>query len=535
MNTNNKRIVVSGAILVALIMIGLAYIYINESSPDSYKNLIIGRSNDAIGLDPAITTDAESFEVAVNIYETLVKTDKSSQMILPGLAESWKISEDGLKWTFKIRDDVTFHDGTKLNAKAVAFNFHRWMNEDSPYHTGQFTYWSHSFNGFPGIVRSVTALSDTTLEIVLNEPYAPFLSVLSMTAFSIASPEAIMTYNENLKRHPVGTGPFIFVDWIEGESIRLEKNTRYWDNQAKVDGLEFRTIQPYEDKLKLLESGAIHIVNNLSPLEVASIEKIEGLDLYYRPFFNIGYLALNNMKEPFNKTEVREAISLLIDKDRMMDKELDAFSRPAHSFLPPLLLGYHEGVKSVDYDLEKAKTLLAEAGLPNGFDTTIWVMDRQRNYFSNPRGMATYIQEQLAPAGINVEVKIFKWDDYKERIKEGVHEMALVGWNGDFVDPDNFLYTMFSSENMKEGLVLNYSFYKNERVDFLLTQARRSTDVEFRKSIYRELQEIIEAEVASIPLVHTMTAIGTRKSVVGFNTQITGIEELKEVDLIIEE
>lgn len=535
LNKNSKQKIMIGIAVLMLIAIGLSYVFIKQSTPASYKKLVIGRSNDAISLDPAITTDAESFEVAVNIYETLVKTDKESQTILPGLAESWKMSENGLKWTFRIRDNVTFHDGSELNAKAVAFNFHRWMNEDSPYHTGRFTYWSHSFNGFPGIVRSVTALSDMTLEIVLNEPYAPFLSVVSMTAFGIASPDAIMTYNENLKRHPVGTGPFVFSEWIDGKTILLEKNTRYWDSKAKVDAIEFRTIHPDEDKLKLLASGEIHIATSLSPQEVVLIEQIETLDLYYRPFLNIGYLALNNRIEPYDKIEVREAIGLLIDKNKMMDKELDALSRPAHSFLPPLILGYHEGIKSIEYNLEKAKDLLVQAGYPDGFDTIIWVMDGQRNYFSNPRAMASYIQAQLAPAGINVEVKVFKWDAYIERIKEGDHEMALVGWNGDFVDPDNFLYTLFSSENTKEGLVLNYSFYKNERVDFLLTQARRSTDIEFRKSLYRELQEIIEAEIASIPLVHTMTAIATSKSVIGFNTQITGVEELKDVDLIIEE
>ncbi len=534
---NRKNLLKGGiGLLVLLISLaGVGYFVISQSETTSYKQLIIGRSNDSISLDPAITTDEESFEVAVNIYETLVKTDNSSQLIMPGLAESWKMSEDGLKWTFKIRDNVVFHDGTALNAKAVAFNFHRWMNEDSPYHTGQFTYWSHSFNGFPGIVKSVTALSDTTLEIVLNEPYAPFLSVISMTAFGIASPDAIMTYNENLKRHPVGTGAFVFSEWISGEKIILEKNTRYWGDLAKVDAVEFRTIQPYEDKLKLLQSGEIHIASGLSPDEVTSIEKVDTLDLYYRPFLNIGYLALNNMIEPFDKKEVRQAISLLIDKDRLMNKELDALSRPAHSFLPPLVLGYHEGIKSTNYNLDKAKELLTLAGYPDGFSATIWVMDRQRNYFSNPRGMASYIQEQLAPAGITLEINVFKWDDYIERIKEGKHQMALVGWNGDFVDPDNFLYTIFSSENTREGLVLNYSFYRNERVDFLLTQARRSTDIEFRKSLYRELQEIIEREVASIPLVHTMAAIGARDEVIGFKTQITGVEELKNVDLIKKE
>jgi peptide/nickel transport system substrate-binding protein len=529
---NRKYLSVFGITTVLCLLVGVIYFFAQESEVADDGQLIIGRYNDAISLDPAITTDSESFEVASNIYETLVKTDKNAQVLLPGLAESWKMSEDGLTWTFKIRKNVSFHDGSRLDAKAVAFNFHRWMNENSPYHTGQFTYWSHSFNGFPGIVGSVTALSDSTLEIVLNEPFAPFLNVLSMPAFSIASPEAIMTYNEGLKDHPIGTGPFKFKLWEKGEKVIIERNNDYWDEGAKLSQVVYRVIKPYENRMTLLESGDIHIANNLLPLELAAVETSPALNIQYRPFLNIGYLALNNQSEYFSDPRVREVINLLIDKNKMLENELDALTRPAHSFLPPLLLGYHEGLQSPDYDIEKARVLLGQAGYKDGFETTLWVMDKPRNYFSNPRRMASYIKEQLAPVGINVTIEVFEWEAYLEAIKEGDHQMALVGWNGDFVDPDNFLYTLFSSENMREGLVLNYSFYENKEVDYLLTQARRSTDTTFRKSLYREIQEIIDGEVASIPLVHTMTASAVSKSVEGFNVHIAGSEDLKDVKLI---
>jgi len=530
----HKSIIIKtiGIALLLCCVAAVIYFFVQQKSGQAYQQLIIGRYNDAISLDPAITTDAESFEVTANIYETLVKTDKKAQELLPGLAETWSVSEDGLTWIFKIRTDVVFHDGTSLDAKAVAFNFHRWMNEDSPYHTGQFTYWSHSFNGFPGIVESVTALSDTTLEIILNEPFAPFLSVLSMPAYGIASPEAIMTYNEGLKDHPVGTGPFMFKSWEKGDEIVLEKNNHYWSTEAKVDTVVFRLIHPYEDRIELLTSGDIHIANNLLPQEMKAIKQNNTVKVQYRPFLNIGYLALNNTSEHFSDERVREAVSLLIDKENMLATELDELTKPAHSFLPPLLLGYHEGIQSKVYNLDKAKKLLADAGYPNGFDTSLWVMDKPRNYFSDPRGLANYLKSQLAPAGIDLEIEVIKWEDYIERIKDGQQEMALVGWNGDFVDPDNFLYTLFSSENMKKGLVLNYSFYQNERVDYLLTQARRTTDTTFRKSLYREIQEVIDSEVASIPLVHTMTAVGVNESVSGFNVHIAGVEELKDVELL---
>lgn len=498
------------------------------------KTLIVGRTLDSIGLDPAVVTDSESFQVTTNIYEGLVKFDTTGSEVLPSLAESWKMSEDGKTWVFKIRDDIKFHDGSKLDATAVSFNFHRWMDIDSPYHAGHFSYWSYSFGGFPGIVKSVTALSDYSLEIVLNKPYAPFLNVLAMPSFGVASPEAIMKYNENLKLSPVGTGPFEFESWEKNNQIILEKNKDYWGTKAKVDRVVFKKISSQISKIDLLLDGEVHIVDGLNPSEVEQSRTDNRLKLYYRPYFNISYLALNQNIEPFDNLKVRQAISLLIDKNAMINDDPNPLTRPANTFLPPVLLGYHESIKSPEPDVQTAKRLLKEAGYEEGFATSLWVMDQPRGYISNPVQVAKFLQSELAKASITVDLHIIKWDTFIEAIKEGDHPMAIVGWNGDIVDPDNFLYTFFSSENTKSGLALNYSFYENQTVDRLLVQARNVTDVEFRKSLYREIQEIIASEVVSIPLTHTMTAIGSSSLVKGFEPHITGKEVLNQIELIDE-
>jgi peptide/nickel transport system substrate-binding protein len=158
---------------------------------DADKRLIIGRAGDSISLDPGNTTDMDSVKVTVNIFETLVKYEKDGKEIIPGLATSWKSSEDGLTWIFRLRQGVKFHDGTDFNAKAVEFNFQRWMDVDNPYHNGQFSYWNYVFGGFPGFVKSVTALSDYSVEIKLNKPYAPFINTLATPIFGIGSPDAI--------------------------------------------------------------------------------------------------------------------------------------------------------------------------------------------------------------------------------------------------------------------------------------------------------------------------------------------------------
>ncbi|SNS50535.1 peptide/nickel transport system substrate-binding protein [Anaerovirgula multivorans] len=506
---------------------------ISKSSPD-YKKLIIGRANESISLDPAVTTDQESFKVTVNIYDNLVKYEKNGIGMVPSLAESWKTTEDGLIWVFRLRKNIKFHDGTNFNAHAVAFNFNRWMNSESPYHTGHFSYWNYNFGGFPGIVKSATALSDYSLEIVLTKPYAPFLSTLALPSFGIASPDAMMKYNESFKYHPIGTGPFSLKSWEMGEKITLERNRNYWGETPKLNEIEFRTIPSNEKRMMLLKLGEIHMVDNLVLDDIQKIDDSDDLRLHARPFFNIGYLALNNTKEPLNKKEVRRAIGHLIDKDDMIKEVFNYLTRPANSFLPPVVWGYNETIKSLEYDVDKAKQLLKEAGLSDGFEINLWVMDSPRDYSPDPIALAEFIKESLNKANITVNIEVMKWDQYIDRIKDGDHEMALIGWNGDNVDPDNFLYTFFASENIKPGLASNYSFYNNPQVDLLLSQARQVTDMEFRRNIYRELQGIIHSDTPSIPLVHTMPTIGARSAVKGYVPHIIGEEPLDQVDLLIE-
>ena len=495
------------------------------------KKLIVGRAGDSISLDPANTTDMDSVKVTVNIFETLVKYEKEGKDIIPGLAASWKSSEDGLTWVFRLRQGVEFHDGAAFNAKAVEFNFHRWMDKDNPYHNGQFSYWNYVFGGFPGFVKSVTAISDYNVEIKLNRPYAPFLNTLAMPVFGIGSPNAIKRYGDEVDKHPVGTGPFCFKSWEHGKSIFLICNDKYWDEHAKVDEVEFRVIPSNVDRLEQLKQGTIHIADNLGPDDVAVIEEDPNLQLLLRPYFNVGYIALNNEKAPFDKRDIRVAISLAINKDEMIKEVFANLARPAKTLIPPLLSGYNESVSDSEYNPEKAKLLLAKAGYPQGFKTTLWVMNSSRDYFPKPLQVAEYIKESLKEINIEATIMTYNWDEYINRIQNGEHEMALIGWTGDNIDPDNFLYTLLSSDNAKPGNAGNYSFYKNNEVDILLTQARQTTDLVFRKNLYRKLLETVDYDKPSVPLVHTMPLLAARLSVVGYLPYITGVESLENVDI----
>ncbi|SKC56179.1 ABC transporter substrate-binding protein [Maledivibacter halophilus] len=493
------------------------------------KILVMGRANSSLGLDPAVLTDHDSFKVTVNIYDNLVRYDDNSSKIVPSLAESWNISENGLIWQFKIRKNVFFHDGSPLNAKAIAFNFTRWMDESSPYHTGYFTYWNMSFGGFPGIVEQVTALSDEVLEIRLKEPYSPFLNILTMPAFGIASPDAIMTFNENLKQHPVGSGPFVFQSWRDDDTIVLERNDNYWGEKAKVDKVMFKTIANKEERLRALKSGKIHVVDLLTKNEIEKLEEDRNISLISRPYFNIGYLSMNMNKDYFKLREVRRAVGHLFDRDKMMTEAFDELAKSANSFLPPVIWGHNETIKALDYDVYKAKKMLQSVGLSDGFELELLVMDLPRKYFPRPIALAEYIKSSLSKANIEVKLSIVPWAEVIKRRNKGDYDMVLAGWNGDIFDPDNFLYTIFASENLKQGVSRNYSYYRDSQVDILLNQARQATDRDFRANLYRTLQELIHEDTPAIPLVHTMTFIGVRKNVIGYIPSISGQEVLNKV------
>lgn len=547
MNKRHRLMILFFIFLIAIIVIigsakEIAGKYDNFISAfnhsDTSKKLIIGRANDSISLDPAGTTEMDSFKVTVNIFETLVKYENEGSKIVPCLAESWKSSEDGLIWVFRLRQGIRFHDGTVFNAHAVAFNFHRWMDTGNPYHIGQFSYWNYIFGGFPGFVKSVTALSDYSLEIKLTKPFAPFLSALAMPVFGIASPEAVKKYGEEIYKHPVGTGPFCFESWERNTCILLCRNDKYWNGNAKVSEVEFRVIPSSKDRLGQLKQGSIHIADNLGPDDIADIENDIKYDsklyLYLRPSFNVGYIAINNEKSPFNKREVRVAINHAINKEELIKDVFDNLAKPAKTFIPPFLWGYNENIESYEYNPTKSMQLLAEAGYPEGFKTTLWVMDSSRDYFPKPLLVAQFIKDNLKQVNIEAEIKVFSLNEYLNRIENGEHELALIGWTGDYIDPDNFLYTLLASDNAKPGLAGNYSFYKNKEADQLLTQARQTSNMVFRKNLYRNLLEIVNYDTPSVPLVHTMPVLAARLSVKGYAPHMTGVESLENVDIDLE-
>ena len=330
-----------------------------EDGKNVQDTLVFGRGGDSTSLDPSRVTEGESFKVTVNLYETLLNFGEQDTTINPGLATEWEPSEDGLTYTFKLREGVKFHDGTDFNADAVVKNFERWANGDAE----KFPYYSSMFGGFKGdeghVIDSVTADGENTVLIKLTRSQAPFLKNIAMSMFAIASPTAFELGDDQFERNPVGTGPFKFVEWKPNETITIEKFDDYWDEGLpKLKKIIFQSFPDNSARLNALMAGGIDLADGINPSDGKSIEDNEKLQLFERPSMNVGYLGLTVTRPPFDKKEVRQAINYAIDKQSIIDSFFEGRANIAKNPMPPSISGYNEDVEGYEYNPEKAKELL---------------------------------------------------------------------------------------------------------------------------------------------------------------------------------
>ncbi|TCS83077.1 ABC transporter substrate-binding protein [Tepidibacillus fermentans] len=505
-----------------------------KSNTNVQSTLVFGRGGDSVSLDPANVTDGESLNVTQNIFDTLVAYKEGNTEIEPALAEKWETSADGLTWTFHLRQGVKFHDGTDFNADAVVFNFNRWMDKKNPYHKGDFPYYGYMFGGYKGdkghVIKNVVAKDPYTVEIQLNVPQGPFLNNLAMPAFAIASPEAIKKYGEKFGENPVGTGPFVFKQWIRNDKIILDKNPNYWlKGYPLLSQLIFKSIPDNQARFTALQSGDIDMMDGVNPDDVTLAKKNPALQVWLRPSMNVGYLAFNTQKPPFNNVKVRQALNMAVNKQALIDAFYNGLAEPAKNPIPPSLWGYNDAIQDYSYNIEEAKKLLTEAGYPNGFTTDLWYMPVPRPYIPQGKKIAEAIQTEFEKIGVKTNLVTEEWATYLDKTGKGEHTMALFGWTGDNGDPDNFLYVLLDKDNAKAPDAGNISFYKNDKLHEILIKAQRSSDQNERTELYKQAQEIIHNDAPWIPLVHSTPPLVGKKNIVGFNPHPTGTDKFTKV------
>lgn len=495
---------------------------VTEEGAEEGGDLVIANSADAVSLDPAGSNDVPSSNVAENIYETLVKQNMDMELE-PGLATEWEAVEDNV-WEFKLREDVKFHDGSDFNAEVVKANIERVLDEEvgSP---RQFLY---------AMVSDIEVVDDYTVRFTTEYPFAPLPAHLAHSGGAMVSLDLIeedyaaMEDGEEpgsvISENPVGTGFFKFEEWVPGDYIRLVKNDDYWDEPANLDSVTFKVVDEDQTRVAELLTGDSHIIDPLSPSDVAQVEGEDGVNPARQPSVSLSYIGFNAQKEPFDDPKVRQAINMAIDKEQIIDGIYDGAGIPAIGPLAPDVFGYDDSVEGLEYNPEKAKELLAEAGYEDGFSTTIWTNDSRERIDA-----ATNIQAQLEEFNIDVEVEILEWGAYLEQTANGEHEMFVLGWSTVTGDADYGLYALFHSDNF--GDPGNRTFTDDPELDDLLDQARQEPEPEKRQELYTEIQELLAENAPMLYIHHQELLLGVSDKVQGLEQLPTGVLQLKDVTL----
>jgi peptide/nickel transport system substrate-binding protein len=484
----------------------------------------VGIQADPAGLDPAVVWDTSSHLVTSQIYETLVNVEAGGSTPVPGLAESWSVSLDGLTWTFTLRGGVTFQDGSNLNAAAVAYNIERWWDPAHPFHDGSFDYFSTLFGGFKGdsscLLSDIDTNGTTQVLIILTKPFSPLPSMLAMPAFGIASPTAIQT--GSLATAPVGTGPFEFVVWVAGTVIVLEDNPAYWGQGPHLDTLVFRVIPDDDDRFVALQGNTVQSVGDLPPSYSAQVATDPNLRGLWRDSIAVGYLGINRSHTPLDEPLVQQAIAHAINRQALLDDYYAAGDQVADQFLPPAVFGYDPDIVDYSYDPILASSLLTLAGYPGGFATTLGYRDVFRTYLPNPAETAAAIKDDLLAIGIDATVIQYESNEFINKWVNGELDIFLIGWTQDYAHPDDYFRPILCDTYLGFGP-------KDDELCSQLEVALEEMDFDDQLSIYKWASRRVHDTLPLLPIVHPRTLLAMRYNVFGLVPSIGGSELFKDV------
>jgi peptide/nickel transport system substrate-binding protein len=512
---------------------------VNVPTVAASGTLVYGAGGEPVNLEPGNIEDGNSIFVQHQIYNRLIEFKPGTTELVPALATEWTSSDGGKVWTFKLRSGVKFHDGTEFDAQAVKFNVDRWWDVENEfgYREAGKTYaiWRNLFGGFKGspesLLQDVTVEGKDTVKFVLKQPFAIFPTALASGYFGMASPTAVKKAQANYgtpASFAVGTGPFVFKEWRTGDRIVLNKNPNYWKSGLpKSEQLIVRFITDPAARLVQLRAGTLDLTVDLTPDQLAEVRRDPNLEAVFRPSFNVGYLALNPGYEPLQKAEVRQAIAQAIKKQEIVKAFWGELGEHTPHFTPPLQKEYQSPtVTESEYNPQQALQTLAQAGYPNGFDLQLWYMPVSRPYFPTPKPIAEAFAAELSAIGIRVNLQTKDWAAYlSDRNKSPGFQAFMLGWTGDYGDPDSFYYPHFGA-----GATADIGDWKNEELFQLLNQGRATQDTAERIKIYQQVDEILSKEAIRLPIVHSKPLLAKRKIVQGWTPSPLGSEPLDEVN-----
>ncbi|MBL0457221.1 peptide ABC transporter substrate-binding protein SapA [Aeromonas enteropelogenes] len=487
-------------------------IYCAEGSPLSFNPHV---SNSGVTLDAS----------ARPLYDRLLEVNPNTLTLEPALASKWQISEDGLTYTLTLRQGVTFHQTPwftptrTLNAEDVVFTYERQLDLLHPYHQvsgGDYPYF-YSL-GQDQLIKRVYAKDPQTVVFELNQPNASFLATLASDYAVILSAE----YADQMLKagtpalldsRPVGTGPFRFKEYRHNEFIRYLRHPGYWGGEARIEQLVYDITPRSSKRLAKLLTGECDVMSTPVASQLSVIKQHPDLNLSVQSGMNVAFLALNTRKPPFNDIKVRQAIASAINIDNLLQAVYFDTGLPANSLLPPLSWGYNPSLPQRKQDLKRARLLLKQAGLEQGFEMQVLVQPDARPYNPDAIKTAQLMRNDLARVGIRLKIVQQAWPVIERRLMKGQYDSLLSGWIADNADPDNFFRQLLSCSAVERGN--NYSRWCNPAFDQLLDDAVTTPQLAFRLRNYYYAQTLLNEQLPLIPLAHALRTQISRSDIEG--------------------
>jgi peptide/nickel transport system substrate-binding protein len=526
-----RRLVLPLAALAVLVAAGTA------GGASKAVTLVFAGAADPTYLDPALVSDGESFRVTEQIFEGLVRLKPGTTIVQPDLATKWS-TKNAKDWNFTLRRGVKFHDGTPFNAAAVCYNYNRQYNFSGPFQDASATYyWQTVFNGFhhndssnlsPSLYKGCTPHGKYAVTIHLTSPSGPFLSAQVISSFAIQSPTALKKYGANQGElrngvfaptgsyafsHPTGTGPFKFKSWTVGQRVVLVKNTKFWGPKPRISTLIIRPISDNTARLQALQTGEVQGYDLVAPEHINTIKSNSKLKVLNRPSFNVAYVTIHQGPgSPMNDLKVRQAVAYGLDRANVVRSFYAGRGKVANEFMPPQLFGYSKSVTKYPYNPTKAKQLLNSSSCHVPCKVDFWYPTNvSRPYMPDPKRNFEAFSASLTQAGFQVTAHSAPWrPDYVKHVNEGTAgDLNLIGWTGDFGDPDNFVGTFFQTYSPQFG-------FHNNAIFNILSKAERARSLKTRIVLYKKANNMIMKYLPAVPYAHSQPALGFDKSVKGY-------------------
>jgi peptide/nickel transport system substrate-binding protein len=462
-----------------------------KTNTDVVQELVYATIDDPVGLSPIGTYDTVSDKPIEQMYERLFEKDPETGKIVPRLATSYELVDD-YTWVFELREGVKFHDGTPFNADAVKYTFEKLVDPEfaSPA--------AHLLT----FIDKIKVIDDHKVEIKTKEPYPNFLTVLTNRSTAIVSPTA--SEQQNLMQNPVGTGPFKFESWVQGDRVILVRNEEYWGELPKLEKVVFRTVPEQSTAISMLETGEVHMVDGIEQQHISRFKNLKQINLLQAKGTYVYFYGFNMEKEPMNQKEFRKAVAHAIDIDGYINL-LGGTGYKAHAVSGPSVVGYDKSIENYgyDYDPDLARQIIEENGYGD-YELTLYTADR-RDY----RSMAEVIQAQLTEAGFNIKIEMMDWGTLLDVTSQGEQDMFVLGSSNSM----NALATLESFFHTSSVGRNNRSYHSDPQFDAIIESALKEMNDERRQELINQAHQFIIENGIVVPVYHKVVTLAVHESV----------------------